>query len=83
MAGDDHLGDALPGNNLEGLVRQIHQNHADFAAIIRVDGAGRVQHGDAVLGGKTASGPHLRFESRRKGDVQPRGNHGALQRGQG
>ena len=76
MAGDDHLGNPFSGNNLEGRVRQVHEDDTDFTAVIGIDGAGGVQDRDAMLEGKAAAGPHLRFETLGQGNVQPCGNKG-------
>src|SRR4051794_37265683 len=41
----------------------VDQEHADFATIVGVDGARRVQHGDAVLCGEPGARAHLRLVS--------------------
>src|SRR5665648_102401 len=43
------LGDALRPVHPEGLVAEIGKKHHDFAAIVGVDGAGTVEHGDAAV----------------------------------
>ena len=59
-----------------GLAAQVQQNHAHLAAIARVDGAGRVGHGDGVLQRQAAARPHLRFVARGQLDGQA-GRHQA------
>ena len=46
----------------------IDQRHLDLAAIIAVDGAGRIQHGDAMLDRKAGARPHLRLVTVRQCD---------------
>ena len=43
---------------------QIHQNDLYFAAVVGVDRAGRVEHGDAVPRRKSGARPHLALGSR-------------------
>src|SRR4051812_29824019 len=57
---DHHLRDALAAPNRKRRIAVIDQEHADLAAIIGVNGAGRVQHRDAMLSGKTGARPDLR-----------------------
>src|SRR6266487_2467196 len=49
MAGDHHLGDLHAAGDAEHRVAVIDQDGFDLAAIIAVDGAGRIQTGDAVI----------------------------------
>ena len=46
---DDELGDSGAPDDFEGLIAEIDQQHADFAAIIGIDRAGRVEHGDTMI----------------------------------
>jgi len=46
---NDELGDPRAPDNLERLIAEIDQQHADFAAIIGIDRSRRVEHGDAVI----------------------------------
>ena len=79
MPGDDHLGDALAVFHHEILLRQIDEHHANLSTIVGIDGAGGVEHGDALLQGQSATGPHLGFVTCWQGDVQTRGYEPALQ----
>ena len=80
MAGNDHLGDALPRNNLKGLLAQVHQDDAHLPAIVGIDRSRRIEYGNAVLDGQAATGAHLRLIALRKGDIQARGDQHTLQR---
>ena len=56
IALDDHLGDAVARVEDGGMLRvEIDQRHFDLATISGIDGAGRVEHGDALLGGKAGA----------------------------
>lgn len=48
----DHLGDAHAASNGEILLAEIDEQNLDFAAVIAVDRAGRIEAGDAVLEGE-------------------------------
>ena len=65
MSGDDHLGDALAVVDDEVILREINKYNAYLAAVVGVDGAGRVEHRDALLQRQAAAGPHLRLIARR------------------
>ncbi len=75
---DDHLGDAHATGDAERFGAEIDQDDLHLAAIIRVDGAGRVEDGDAVLMGESRPRAHLRlvpFGKRDResgGDQRPR-----------
>ena len=60
---DHHLRDALAAANRKRFRAVIDQDDLDLAAIVGIDGAGRVQHGDAVLRGEPRAWPHLRLEA--------------------
>src|ERR1700722_13888862 len=60
----------------------IDQDHTDFAAIIRVNRAGRVQHGDPVLQGEPRARTNLRLMARRQRDREPGRHQRALSGGQ-
>ena len=66
VAGDDHLGDAFAVGDDEVLLREVDEDDAHLAAVVGVDGAGRVEHRDALLQRQTAAGPHLRLVARRQ-----------------
>ena len=53
MSGHHHLCDTLTGVDHEGRVREIDKQDANLAAVVRIDGTGRIEHRDAVLEGKT------------------------------
>src|SRR6185369_15621271 len=71
--GHQHLRDAFAAGNAESFLAQVDQEHLDLSAIVRVDGAGRVQAGDAVLGGQAGAGTDLRLEAGGQGDAQAGG----------
>src|ERR1700687_5030570 len=56
-----HLRDALAAPDRKRRVAVVDQEHADLAAIIGVNRAGRVQHGDAVLRCQPRARPELRL----------------------
>ena len=66
VAGDDHLGDALAVAYDEILLREVYQYHTYLAAVVGVDGAGRVEDGDALLQCQAAARTHLRLVARRQ-----------------
>jgi hypothetical protein len=53
------LRDPLAAPHFERLCTKICEDHFDFAAIVAVDRAGRVEASDAVLQGKAGAGPDL------------------------
>ena len=55
------LRDAVAARFEMGLAK-VDQDHADFAAIICVDGSGRIQDSDPVLKRQTGSRSDLRLE---------------------
>src|SRR5262245_54508551 len=61
--GHDQLRDALAAADDERLAAEIDQDDADLAAVVGIDGARRVEHGDARLQREAGAWPHLRFES--------------------
>ena len=66
MAGDDHLCNSHAAADPKRLGAQIDKDYADFAAIVGIDRAGRIQHRDAVLRGEPGARPHLRFGAGRQ-----------------
>ncbi|MNT64915.1 hypothetical protein D3C72_2028550 [compost metagenome] len=60
----------------------VDQDDPDLAAIVAVDGAGRIQAGDAVLQRQTRAGPHLGLIARLQRDLQPGRDQLALSGGQ-
>ena len=83
VPGDDHLSDALAGIDDEIFLGQVDQDHADFPAVVGVDGAGGVEDGDAFLGGETAAGTDLGFKSFGQGNEQAGGDDGAFKAAEG
>src|SRR3546814_3544160 len=67
-----HLGDAVAARHRERLAAEVDQQHLQFAAIVAVDGAGRVDHGDAVPAGEAGARPHLRLVAVRQGNGEAR-----------
>ena len=84
---DDQLRDALAPPHGERPVRQVHEEHHDLAPVVRVDGARRVQHRDAMVRGEPGARSDLALEPRGKGDAQPGRHacalHGSQQQGFG
>ena len=42
----------------------VHEDHADFAAVVGIDGPGSVQYGHALFERESAAAAHLDFETR-------------------
>src|SRR5690606_36446017 len=61
--GYDELSDAHAARDLEILVTVIDQQHLQFAAIIAVDRAWRVETGDPVPQRQPRTRPHLTLEA--------------------
>lgn len=80
VPGNYHLGYALAVVYDERLIAQVDQNHADLSAIVGIYCAWRIQHGDAMLYGESASGAYLCLYSGRQGDEEPRGDEASLHR---
>ena len=74
MAGNDHLGYALAVVHNEVVLRQIDKQNADFTAIISIDGAWGIQHGDAFLQCQSAARPYLCLVASRQCNMQSRRN---------
>ena len=49
VSGDYHLGDTLTILHHEVFLRKVNQDNADFSAIVGIDCARRVQHGNAFF----------------------------------
>ena len=54
-----HLRDAFALGNDEVVGGKIDKQHAYLAAIVGINGAGRVEDGDSMLQSQTTSGTHL------------------------
>src|SRR5215469_5940449 len=55
------LSNSLAAGECHGLGAEIGEDHPDLAAVVRVDGAGAVEHGETVLERKARARPDLRF----------------------
>src|SRR5581483_2596631 len=65
------------------IAPEVQQDHANFSAITRIDGAGGVRHGDGVSQREPAARADLRFVARRQLDREPGGHqarHPGLER---
>src|SRR5262245_57756028 len=80
VPGHHQLCNSHAAGDAEWFLGQIDQDHADFAAIIGIDGAGRIGHGNTVPGRQARARPHLGFETNRQGDRNAGGDDAALQR---
>ncbi len=60
---NDALSDALATAERPNLLTKIHQQHLHFAAIVGIDGAGRIDHANAMLERKAGAGADLGFEA--------------------
>ena len=67
---DYHLCNALTLVYHEVLVGEVYEENAYLTTIVSVDGAGRVEHGDAMLEGESAARAYLCLISRRKSDIK-------------
>src|SRR4051812_40063487 len=72
-----HLRDALAAANRKRRLAVIDQDDRNLAAVIRVDRARRVQHRDAMPGGKARAWPHLGLIAGWQRDGQP-GRHDSV-----
>src|SRR5579883_577850 len=70
VRGNDKLGNAVAAFYNERLTTMIDQYHADLAAVIGVDRAGRVEYCYAVLQRQAAPRANLRLVSRRHLDAK-------------
>ena len=68
---DHHLRDPLAAADHKRRIAVIDQDHADLAAIVRIDRAGRIEHGDAMSGREARARPHLGLKARRQRDREP------------
>lgn len=57
MAHQNDLCDAVTDLNLIGCVPEIDEQNHDFTAIIGINGARGIEHGDAVFKGESAARP--------------------------
>ncbi len=82
MACNHHLGNALAIVHYKVFARQVDEQHAHLAAIVGIDGARSVQHGDAMLQGQSAAGAHLGLIARGQSNIQTSLEELALHRAQ-
>src|SRR6476619_5825896 len=68
MPRHNQLCNSHAAGDAERLLAQIDQNHADLAAIVCIDRAGRIGDSDAVLGGESRARADLGLEARRQRD---------------
>jgi uncharacterized protein len=66
---DDELGDSPPRLNVDRLLAEVCDDDLHLAAIVGINGAGRVEDGQALFEGKAAAWPDLSFIARRQADV--------------
>jgi len=62
------LGDAVAPADSERLLTKIDQAYFDFAPIISINRAWRIDHCDTVLDRQTGAGPDLQFKTLRHGN---------------
>jgi hypothetical protein len=68
----------MPRSIVECFLTEIDKDDFDLAAVIGVDGAGRVENRDAVFGGEAGAWADLRFVSGRQSDGDAGGDERAL-----
>src|SRR5471030_2226128 len=68
----DKLCNSHAARDAEWLLPEVDQDHADLAAIVGIDGSGRIGDRDAVLGGQARPGPDLGLKAHGQGDRNPR-----------
>src|SRR5262245_28367254 len=78
-ARDDELRDAIAGPDRVRPVAEIDECDLDLAAVVRIDRAGRVQHGHAGADGEPAPRPHLCLESIGESDRETGRDEAALE----
>ena len=80
MAGYHHLANAFAIGHDEINVRQVDEYDAYFAPIIGIDGAGRIENGDAMFECQAAARAYLRLVADRQFDEQSGRNQSAFER---
>ena len=65
---EHELGDAVAGGGLEARVAQVHEHHADLAAVVGIDQAGTVDDRDAVRGRQARARRDEAGDAGRQGD---------------
>ena len=66
---DHHLANTLPVIDGKRFGREVYQDYADLAAIVRIDSTRRVQQCDAMLQCQAATGAHLCLIAFRQRDI--------------
>ena len=74
VLGKHHLCYALTIIDDEVLLREVDEQHHDFATVIGIDGTRSIEHGDAMLQSETATRSYLRFITSRQCHEKPRRN---------
>ncbi len=59
---EHHLRNAVLILNHHHFATQIDEAHFDLTPVVRIDGARRVRHSDALIDGPPATGSHLKFK---------------------
>ena len=77
---DDQLGNSIASAYGKGVLAKVHQDDADDAAIVGVDGPRSIGQNDALAQGQTASGANLAFVSGGDGDSKSGRDQFALAR---
>src|SRR5450755_4144368 len=71
---DNQLRDALAAPEAERRRREVGEDDLHLTPVVRVDGARRVEAGDATLEREAGTRPHLALEARRKSQRKPGGD---------
>ena len=79
VARHHHLSNALTIVDHKRFITQIHQNHAQFTAVVRIHRPRRVQYRDTVFQSQTRTRTHLRFITLRQCNEKTRRHQCALQ----
>ena len=66
------LGNPLARLDLIWFGRKVDQYSHEFAAVIRINSTGGIEHRNPMLDGKTAPGTHLKLVSGRKRNIEAR-----------
>src|SRR5262249_48834089 len=80
---DHQLGYARAARDCHRCVTEIGEQDLDFAAVVGIDRAGRVENSKAVTRGEPRPGPHLRFIAIGQGDRDAGWHKTAFARGKG
>lgn len=75
-----HLGDPFTPPYDKGICAVINNDHADLSPIVGINSARRVDEGNSVLEGKTASWPDLRLKTIGQGYGNAGGNKRSVSR---